>query len=75
MQWRVSILKLKSEHKGKVQTLTHFLISKTKTMNSQKRPKLFFSTIAELQPMRVLDFDATAEDKLSYVAKKRGNFT
>ena len=58
-----------------MQALTHFWISKTKTLNSQKRPELFFKTIAELQPMRILDFDAAAEEKLSYAAKNRGKIT
>ena len=58
-----------------MQALTHFWISKTKTLNSQKRPELFFSTIAELQPMRILDFNAATEEKLSYAAKNRGKFT
>ena len=58
-----------------MQALTHFWISKIKILNSQKRPELFFSTIAELQPMRILDFDAAAEEKLSYATTKRGNFT
>ena len=76
MQWRVLILKLKKHaYKGEIQSLTHFWISKTKTLKSQKRPELFFSTIAEVQPMCILDFDAAAEEKISYVAKKRGNFT
>ena len=48
-----------------------FWISKTKALNSQRWPKLFFSTIAELQPICILDFDAAAEEKLSYAAKKR----
>ena len=65
----------KHAYKGEMQALTHFWISKTKTLNSQKRPELFFSTIAELQPMRMLDFNATAEEKLSYAAKNRGKFT
>ena len=46
-----------------MQALTHFWISKTKILNSQKRPELFFSTIAELQTMRILEFDTAAEDK------------
>ena len=58
-----------------MQALTHFWITKTKTLNSHKRPELFFSTIAELQPMRILDFNATAEEKLRYAAKKRAKFT
>ena len=58
-----------------MQALAHFWISKTRTLNSQKRPELFFSTIAELQPMRILDFDATAEEKLSYPAINRVIFT
>ena len=58
-----------------MQTLTHFWMSKTKPLNSQKRPELFFSTIAELQPMRMLDFNAIAEEKLSYAAKTRAKFT
>ena len=51
-----------------MQAITHFWISKTNTLNSHKRPELFFSTIAELQPMRILDFNTAAEKKLSYVA-------
>ena len=58
-----------------MKALTRFWISKTKILSSQKRPELFFSAIAELQPMCILDFDAAAEEKISYVAKKRGNFT
>ena len=58
-----------------MQALAHFWISKTRTLNSQKRPELFFSTIAELQPMRILDFNAAAEEKLSYAAKNRAKFT
>ena len=76
MQWRVSILKLKKHaYKGEIQSLTHFWISKTKTLNSQKRPELFFKTIAELQPMRILDFDAVAKEKLSSAAKNSGKIT
>ena len=60
----------KHAHKGEMQALTYFWMSKTKTLNSQKRPELFFSTIAEFQPMHILDFDAAAEEKLSYAAKK-----
>ena len=65
----------KDAHVGDIQALTHFWISKTKTLNSQKRLEIFFSTITELQPMHLLDFDATTEEKLSYAAKNRGNFT
>ena len=48
-----------------MQALTHFGISKTKTLNSQKRLELFFSTIVELQPMRILNFDAAVEESRS----------
>ena len=69
----------KYAYKGEMQALAHFWISKTKTktktLTSQKRPELFFVIITELQPMRVLDFDAAAEEKLSYAAKSCGNFT
>ena len=65
----------KDAYIGEMQAITHFWISKTNTLNSHKRPELFFSTIAELQPMRILDFDAAAEEKLSYAAKTRGIFT
>ena len=65
----------KHAYKGEMQALTHFWITKTKTLISHRRPELFFSTVAELQPMCILDFDAAAEEKISYVAKKRGNFT
>ena len=58
-----------------MQALTHFWIPKTKTLNSQKRPELFFSTIAELQPMRILDFNSASEEKLNYAAKNCGKFT
>ena len=76
MQWRVFDFEIKKHaYKGEMQALTHFWISKTKTLNSQKRPELFFSTIAELQPMRILDFNAATEEKLSYAAKNRGKFT
>ena len=65
----------KHAYKGEMQALTHFWISKTKTLSSQKRPELFFSTIAGLQLMRILDFNAVADEKLSYAAKNRGKFT
>ena len=58
-----------------MKALTRFWISKTKTLNSQKRPELFFSTIVELQPIRILYFNAAAEEKLSYAAKTCGKFT
>ena len=66
---------LKHAHKDEMQALTHFWISKTKTLNSQKRPELFFSTITELKSMRILEFDAVAEETLSYAAQNHGNFT
>jgi len=67
----------KYAYKDEMQALAHFWISKikTKTLNSQKRPEIFFLIITELQPMRILDFDAAAEEKLSYAAKSCGNFT
>ena len=65
----------KHAYKGEMQALTHFWISKTKTLNSQNRPELFFSTIAELQAMHILDFNTAAEEKLRYAAKTRGKFT
>ena len=65
----------KHVYKGEMQVLTHFWITKTTTLNLHRRPELFFSTIAELQPMRILDSDAAAEEKLSYAAKNQAKFT
>ena len=53
----------KHAHKDEMQALPNFWISKTKTLNSQKRSELFFSIVAEFQPMRILEFDAAAEEK------------
>ena len=52
----------KHAYKGEMQALTHFWITKTTTLNLHRRPELFFSTIAELQPMRILNFGVAAEE-------------
>ena len=44
----------KHAYKGEMQALTHFWITKTKTLNLHRRPELFVSTITELQLMRIL---------------------
>ena len=64
----------KHAYKGEMQALTHFKTTKTTTLNLHRRPELFFSTIAELQPVRILNFGVAAEEKLSYAAKNRGKF-
>ena len=45
------------------------------TLTSYNSQELSFSTTTELQPMRIVDFNASAEEKLSYTAINQLNFT